>query len=312
MKYKIYLFILFTLTSCSFNRIFYQADKMPATVKQVTITNNYSVKDNTTGLVVKDSSWKTLIHFGDDFQPTFTDDKNNLLPLDYTVEGIVFKNEQDKKLSGWFFKPKNVPDPAITILFLHGNGGDIITHYPAAVQLAEHGFQVFIFDYSGYGFSEAKPTRKHVLEDATAALNMIRSRADVKHTKVVIYGQSLGGHLAAVAAQKNEPLVDGVVIEGAFSSHKDIAAHSYPPLAFAARVLVKERYSAFRSVRNFHKPVLVIHSSEDRTAPFWMGRKIYDNANQPKSFYEIKQGHIEGLAYYADSIAYKIREMGAQ
>jgi uncharacterized protein len=98
-------------------------------------------------------------------------------------------------------------------------------------------------------------------------------------------------------------------MEGAFSSHKDIAVRFYKPLAFAARVLVKERYTAFRSVRKFHKPVLVIHSSEDQTVPFWMGKKIYDNVNEPKSLYEIKHGHVQGPLYYADSIAFKIRAM---
>ncbi len=54
---------------------------------------------------------------------------------------------------------------------------------------------------------------------------------------------------------------------------------------------------------------MVIHSSEDVVVPLWMGRKIYDRANAPKTFYEIKHPHIAGPMYYADSIAYKIREM---
>ena len=290
--------LLACLTSCSFNKIFYQPEKIPAKVKNATITNT-----------VKDSSWQTIINFGDNFQPTFTDSKNNLLHLDYSIKSYVFKDESGHNLNGWFIKPIASVHPDITILFLHGNGGNIVANYPTAVQLVKRGFQVFIFDYSGYGFSEGKPTRKNVLDDATSALKFLCSQSDVRDTKVVVYGQSLGGHLAVVLAQRNEQMVDGLVAEGAFSSHKDIAADSYKPLGFAARILVKEQYSAFRSIRHFHKPVLIIHSTEDKVVPIAEGKKIYANANEPKSFYEIKHEHIEGLAYYADSISSKIKAM---
>jgi len=100
-----------------------------------------------------------------------------------------------------------------------------------------------------------------------------------------------------------------VVIEGTFSSHKDIAAHIIRPFGFLARLLVREQYSAARSVKNFHKLLLVIPSTEDKVAPCFMGQKIYTHTNVPKSFYEIRHAHINGQLYYADSIAAKIDAM---
>jgi uncharacterized protein len=287
-------------TSCSFNHLCYRPDKIPATSKIITITNT-----------TKDSSWVTLINIGDDFQPTFTDGRNNLLPLDYTIESIVFKNAQERNLVGWFFKPK-LTNASITVLFLHGNGGNIISQQNAAVRLVKQGFQVFLMDYSGYGFSEGKPTRKGVLADAVAGLKTIRNRGDVKDTKLVVYGQSLGGMLACVASSENEALTDALVMEGAPTSYKDVAAYWYKPIGFLARILIKNEYSPLKSVSNYHKPILVIHSSEDKTAPIRMGRKNYAHANNPKSFYEIKGGHIQGLNYYADSIAARIKVLAGQ
>ena len=167
-------------------------------------------------------------------------------------------------------------------------------------------FQVFIFDYSGFGFSEGKATRKQVLSDANAALNYIKGREDVKGTKLVIYGQSLGGHLSAVVAAQRQEEIDGLVIEGAFSSHKDIAAEN---AGFFGRLLVCEQYSASESIRNYKKPVLIIHSTEDDIIPFEMGKKLFDNANNPKEFYEIKHCHMCGPDFYAESIAQKIKKM---
>ncbi|MCD6010884.1 MAG: hydrolase or acyltransferase, alpha/beta fold family [Flavipsychrobacter sp.] len=291
-----YILLLLCLASCSFNKSFYRAEKIPAGVKKAVITN-----------YMRDTSWLTYLHIGDNFQPTFTNDKEEPLTTEYTIESVVFKNMAGHKLNGWFIKPIG-KKPTTTLLILHGNGGNVTKHFYGAANMAKQGFQAFVFDYSGYGFSEGKPTRKNILNDATSALAYIRTRPDVAGTKIVIYGQSLGGHLAAAAAQKNEQLIDGVVMEGAFSSHKEVAATRFP-IKFLAMMLVKEQYSAFRSIRQFHKPVLVIHSTEDESIPFWMGKKIYDNANNPKSFYEIRHRHIWGSFYYADSIAHKINTM---
>ena len=164
----------------------------------------------------------------------------------------------------------------------------------------------FMFDYSGFGFSEGKPTRVHVLADALAALDYIKTRQDVNNTKLVIYGQSLGGHLSAVVAAKRENDISGLVIEGAFSSHKDIGGHMVP---FFGKLFVKQGYSAIKSIKNFHKPLLVIHSTEDQTIPFYMGKKIFDNANQPKEFYEVKKCHICAPIFFTEEIADKIKKM---
>jgi len=300
MKLKITaLFLLACLSSCSFNKSFYQAEKLPPGIKKAFM--NVTVN----GVTYK----YNIVNFGANFQPTFTDTLNNVLAADYTIESVVFKNNKGKNLNGWFIKGKDKPKADITLLLLHGNGGNLLSHYAGASELAEKGFQVFIFDYSGYGFSEGKATRMNVLHDADAALDYIRSRDDVKNTKIVIYGQSLGGHLAATVARDNEALVDGLVIEGGFSSHKDIAAHMFKPIALLARILVKEKYKAYKSIEDFHKPVLAIYSSEDAIVPMWMGEKIYRHAHTPKSFYAIKYPHISGPEFYADSITYKIRTM---
>ncbi len=297
MKNTILVFLLVCATSCSFNRQFYQPDKFPQGVKEVRIFN-------------KEGNDTVVLHFeGDDHRAYFTDRDDKPKNVGFQLQTVPFTGAKGNKLYGWFLKPNDLPNPKVTLLFLHGNGGNVLNHLTIARHLVQKGFQVFLVDYSGYGFSEGKPTRKNMVTDATAALNTICSRSDVKNTKVVIYGQSIGGHLAAEVARRNENKIAGLVMEGAPSSHKDIAAHMIHPFGFAARLLVHERYKAYKSVRDYHKPILVIHSSEDEVIPFAMGNKIYRNANSPKSFFEIKHEHIYGPVYYPQYIADKINGM---
>lgn len=293
MKQKTILLLLFSfiLCSCSFNSMFLHPAPMPANTSLV----KQAAKNDT-----------SYIYFeGDLHQPTFTNKSNKPVNLDFTVESFVFKSSNGHKLNGWLLKPKNV-SPSYTLLHFHGNAGYLVSQYRAISPLINHGFQVFLFDYSGFGFSEGKATRKNVLKDANAALTYVKSRQETTGTKLLIYGQSLGGHLAAVVGAERQEEIDGLVIEGAFSSHKDVAATR---AGFLAHIFVKELYSGKKSIKQYKKPLLVIHSSEDHVVPFKLGKKLFDAASTAKDFYEVQKCHICAPFYYHEEIAARIRNM---
>jgi pimeloyl-ACP methyl ester carboxylesterase len=225
------------------------------------------------------------------------------------MESNCFTSDNGNTLYAVMLKPKEVATPKACILFLHGNAGNFLSQLAFAIPLVKQGFQLLLVDYSGYGFSSGRPTRKGILVDAESALRYLKSKEEVKNTKVIIYGQSMGAQLAATVAKLHPDDIDALVLEGSPSSHKDIAAYRFKRISGLARLLVHERYSAKSSVRDFHKPILIIHSSQDQDAPFSMGQKVYKNANTPKEFYEIKGAHLYGPVTYPDSIAAKIARM---
>ena len=300
MKYICTLLVVPFFLSCSFNKAFLKPDKFPREAKRIKLTNH----------VTGDS---VIVRFsGDNFQPVFTGSKNEVPGNNYSIESVVFNNDKGSRLNGWLLKPTDGRPAGITILHLHGNEGSLLVQYKAISPLVGNGIQVFTFDYSGFGFSERTATQQQVHADALAALDYVRGRPDVKNTRIVIYGQSLGGHLAAVVAAERQEMIAGLVTEGAFSSPKDIGAYMVRKsigLGFVGRLLVKSNYSAKASIKNYHKPLLVIHSTEDQEVPFFMGRRLYDQANEPKEFYQILGPHIAGPARYSDTISLKIRAM---
>ena len=296
IKFTAILSTIILLTSCSFNKLFLEPtrlSKLPVDMEKATIFSN--IKSDTTFVVFNTKN----------FQPTFLKNNKDTVEQDYTIESVIFKSSSGNDLNGWVLKPKNIK-PKITLLHFHGNAGSLLTQYEEMTPLLKYGFQAFVFDYSGFGFSNGKATRDNVLLDGNSALTYLKSRPDIKNTKFVIYGQSLGGNLSAVLAEQRQEEIDGLVIEGAFSSHKDIAAKT---AGIFGRILVSEKYSSFKSIQNLKKPVLVIHSTEDKIVPFNLGQKIFKYANAPKEFYEIKNCHICGPAFYADSISLKISKM---
>jgi len=289
---------LLLISSCGFNKQFYQAEKLPAPPLHFTLLPDNNRRD-TAYMDIADNK----------FQPVYTDRNHQPIDLSYTLESVVFTSKDGNKLNGWFLTPRKIAPNGITLLFLHGNAGNVFSQKEGPMEFVKRGFKVFLVDYSGYGFSEGHSTRKNFLADGNSALDYMLSRPDVKGDKIVIYGQSLGGHLSATVAAENEKKIDALVIEGAPSSHKDIAAHMFRKVGFLARMIVKDVYPAKKSIEHYHKPLLLIYSSEDQVVPIYMGHKLFDNANQPKSFYEVKHPHIFAPEFYADSITYKIKGM---
>ncbi len=284
------LLLLIIVSSCAMNKLF--LNPRPLTVDFQRNFYSPETKD-TLSLAFKDIN-----------TPVITTATGELAKFSYEIENVNFKSSRDRMINGWLVKPQNYN--GTTIYFLHGNSGNIPYNFPLAEPFAKRGYQVFLIDYSGFGFSEGKAKRKDALKDANEGLDYLINREDIQYEKLLIYGQSLGGHLSCVVANQNQDKIDGLVVEGAFSSHKDIAADQVPVLA---RIFVREIYSAEKNLPKFQKPVLIIHSTEDARIGFHHGERLFEVANEPKQFYQIEKKHVRGPLYYADSICFKIDQI---
>ena len=93
---------------------------------------------------------------------------------DIKYEDIYFKGASGLNLHGWWF-PASGSHKA-TVLFLHGNGENVSTHSGLVYWLTEHQYDVFIFDYRGYGKSEGKAEIEGVMRDIQSAREYVVTR----------------------------------------------------------------------------------------------------------------------------------------
>ncbi|HEY0029745.1 MAG TPA: alpha/beta fold hydrolase [Bacteroidia bacterium] len=229
----------------------------------------------------------------------------------YRLEEISFKSSNGKNLNGWFLKPKNGPIIG-SILHFHGNAANISYQYQFSEPLIKAGFQVMVFDYQGFGRSEGKVSQEHVLEDGIAALHYIKQREDVKGSKLILFGQSLGGHLSCVVAAKEQNLIDALVVEGAFSGHERMAVYvggKQGAPKWLTKLLVPTKYDAIDEIDKVTIPKLIIHSTEDETCPFYMGKELFDKAIAPKDFWIVKGGHMQAGLLYSDEFVKRFKDL---
>jgi fermentation-respiration switch protein FrsA (DUF1100 family) len=234
---------------------------------------------------------------------------NALVYSDPSREGlhhdeVVFPSGDGTKLSGWFLPAQ--PGPARgTIFYCHGNAQNLTAHYGFVSWLPQHGYNLFLFDYRGYGKSEGRPTREGTLLDTAAALDYLRQREDVDADRIVGFGQSLGGACLLAAVGENDPRrLRGIAVESTFYSYQEVAqaklAESWLlwlvqwPLS---RWLVTEDHSPSKSLAAISPvPLLVIHGTDDEIVAFSQGKRLYERAGEPKRFIEVTGGrHVEAI-----------------
>lgn len=205
-----------------------------------------------------------------------------------SYEPVRFEASDGVELAGWFIPAEQSRG---AVLFCHGNAGNI-SHRLESVQVFHRlGLDTFIFDYRGYGQSEGRITEKGTYLDAEAAWRYLVEDRQIDPTKIVVFGRSLGGTIAAWLAQDHTP--KALIIESTFTSVPDIAAQLYPYLP--VRLMSRFSYSAIDYIRGVNCPVLVVHSRDDEMIPVSHGRRLFEAANEPKEFLEIRGTHNEGF-----------------
>jgi fermentation-respiration switch protein FrsA (DUF1100 family) len=221
-------------------------------------------------------------------------------------QDIRFRSEDGHALHGWFFPGRRDQ----TLLFLHGNAGNIGDRLDKIQFLRRVGWNIFIFDYRGYGGSEGRPTIEGVLKDTAAALRYLNETRRISNEQIVLFGESLGGALAVDLASR-EPFI-AVILESTFTSLRDISQRNYP---FIPRRLVPDRLRSVDSIRHLKSPVLVIHGTDDDLIPFEMGKKLFEAAPHPKRFLAVKKANhndvfLAGRLDYLKAIEEFLSEAG--
>jgi pimeloyl-ACP methyl ester carboxylesterase len=214
-----------------------------------------------------------------------------------SVEDDWFEAEDGARLHGWW-----IPHPTAwgTILYCHGNNGNVTNRIEVLLDLHRLGVNLFAFDYRGYGRSEGAPTEAGVCRDARAAWDHLIAERGLTPSSMLLFGHSLGGAIAIDLALHRE--VAGLVVQSSFTQVRDMARTIYPGVPL--HLIARNQFRSIEKVPRLRMPKLFIHGSEDPTVPIDHGRRLFAAAADPKEWYEVaRAGHSEihrfgGLRYY--------------
>ena len=168
------------------------------------------------------------------------------LPTQFGIsdyEDLRLPTPDGEILGAFFIRPSNGRlAQNVTILMFHGNAGNIGHRVPIAKVLKENlGCNVLMLEYRGYGMSTGTPNEEGLMIDAQTALDYIRNREDIEGTKIVVYGQSLGGAVAIQLVAKNQEAHDvvGMIVENTFTSMRKMIPRLFLRVVLLLQLLTR-------------------------------------------------------------------------
>ena len=197
--------------------------------------------------------------------------------LIHNFETINFKTSDNFELKGWFhLKNSNKK----TILFLHGNAGNLDNRIDKLNFLGNMDINFLIISWRGYSGNPGNPSETGLYKDALGGIEWLNKKG-ISNDRIILYGESLGTAITTEVAQ-NENFA-GIILEAPFTSMVDMGQKIYP--IFPVKFLLKDKYESKNKIKNIKSPILVLHGRKDKIVPFYMGEKIFEMANSPKFKY---------------------------
>ena len=189
---------------------------------------------------------------------------------------------------------------------MHGNAGTLDNRIHKINHFEYMDVNFLLISWRGFSGNNGKPTERGLYQDAKSAVEWLKSRG-VEEKNIIIYGESLGTAVSIEIAQNKK--FAGIVLESPFTSMVEAGKKKYPFLP--VKLLLKDKYLSDEKIKNIKSPILIMHGKLDRVVPFYMGKKIYEIANEPKYYYfteydnhmmEYDKNLLKALKEFIDSL----------
>ena len=199
----------------------------------------------------------------------------------YKYEDVYFKSSNNTMLNAWYIAPE---EEMPTVLFSHGNGGNISYFFDMLIPAAEKGYGIFIYDYRGYGNSKGFPFEIGLYNDLRAAVKYLNENKNTHNNDIILWGLSLGGAVTSKIACEND--FKAVILQSTFTNIKDMGLATLqknlhlPYTEYLVNfVPFFQRYDTYSRIDKIKVPLLIIHSKNDSLIPYKLAEK---NAKKAK------------------------------
>lgn len=217
---------------------------------------------------------------------------------------VYFSSNDNLQLHGWWF-PAEESSKAL-ILFLHGNAENISTHSAAVYWLTRHQYDVFIFDYRGYGLSQGQPQLDGAINDIYHAMDYAAAHYPADK-KIFLIGQSLGASLGIYALAQRPQGINGAVFISPFSDYRvisrDMLASSWLTWAFQwpLSLTISNRYRPLDAVSQLPQiPLLYLYSEQDKVIHPRHVQALYQQSKTPKFIDRVEGSHSNTFSHAAN------------
>ena len=227
--------------------------------------------------------------------------ENNYLddPIKFNYTEFFIEVDKNVQIKSWLIE-KDLKKYK-TILFLHGNAGNLFNRSYKLNRFNELNLNVLIISWRGFSGNPGKPNETNLYADAKRAVKWLNDKG-VASENIILYGESLGTGVAVEIGQTNE--FNSIILESPYTSMEKAAKIYYPYLP--VKLLLKDKYNSEKKIKNIKTPILIMHGKKDNIIPFYMGERLFKIANKPKKFLQVEED--DHMLTYNDNLLSEINK----
>lgn len=210
--------------------------------------------------------------------------KVGLVPKGF--QELYLKTDDGIKILSWY---KKALKDQKTIIYFHGNGGNISGRSHKFVDFVKAGYGILAISYRGYPGSEGSPTQNGLVLDGKSAIDFLKKEQGLKENDIILYGESLGSGVSMQLAPSYKFYM--IVLESPFSSVESVAKSQYwyAPVS----ILLKDKFDSLAKAQQVSSPVLIFHGVKDSVVDYGESQKLYQEIISFKKLVTDKEaGHV--------------------
>lgn len=215
------------------------------------------------------------------------------------IENVSFSSRGGMVLKGWFLPSKEARG---TVIFCHGYPSSRGTMLPFARQLNDIGFHSLLFDFRAMGESGGDVSTIGYLEieDLLGAVDYLSARSETSGSKIGVYGFSMGGAVAIMAAAQDDR-ISAVVTHGAYANLEraiykrgKLMLGPLGAIPAASLCAISQHHLGFSPSevsplavigQIAPRPILLFHGQWDQVCDLKDGADLYQAAKHPKRLF---------------------------
>lgn len=191
-----------------------------------------------------------------------------------------------------------VENPKGVIFYHHGNAGNLEHWGQKSIDFTQRGYDVFMYDYRGFGKSTGKiKNEKMLYKDALLLYKALLK--NYKKEAIIFYGISLGSGVAAKLAHEITP--KKLILETPYFNFYDVSKYHYPYLPNS--ILLHYQFKTNKCLPKITIPIHLIHGTEDETVPYFMAEQL-ERLGEHIDLCTIKNGSHNNLNTFSKYQAY--------
>lgn len=179
------------------------------------------------------------------------------------VQDVYIQDKDGLTLNAWYYKGNSVK----TILYCHGNAGNITYHMEIGRQLMANKISFLIFDYKGFGKSEGTTIVNSTYDDVREWMYYLINEQHINKNDIIPMGNSIGSFPAAkLAAIENLPKL---IILGGFHSVSQLVLDIFVvPINYLVSYFIRGDLNTGKYLEQYKNNYLILHSPNDEIIPY--------------------------------------------